>query len=514
MRGAARRPERAYARITHLFLRGTPIRYGVRRAPRSHRFLFIHNLRCFSRTAWCGLAVLLALGLYSADAAAQLPRVSFSSATYTLIEREGGGNVGGFTVRLSEYRDEDTVVGLTFTNETADDEDYHSAYLPTSLTIAAGFISLSYPIQAILDSKDELDETFTIEINSVSNGARKGGPSLTRMTIKDRPPPPPPVAAFATASSSVGEGAGTRNVAVNLAPAPQSGITLSYSVGGTATSGSDYTALSGSVTVAAGSSSVSIPVTIIDDIIEDSGETVILTLQGGGSHYTVGDPASHTLTIENDDPPPPPVTPQANFATANSTASESAGTQNITVNLSPAPQSGITLSYSVGGTATSGGDYTALSGSVTVAAGSSSVNIPVAIIDDSADENSETVELRLTIGSGYTVGGTARHTLTITDNDDPPPPTPAANFATASSSVGEGAGTRNVAVNLAPAPQSGITLSYSVGGTATSGGDYTALSGSVTVAAGSSSVNIPVAIIDDSADENSETVELRLTIGS
>ena len=310
----------------------------------------------------------------------------------------------------------------------------------------------------------------------------------------------------------MGEGAGTRNVAVNLAPAPQSGITLSYSVGGTATSGGDYTALSGSVTVAAGSSSVNIPVAIIDDSADENSETVELRLTIGSS-YTVGSTARHTLTItDNDDPPPP--TPAANFATASSSVGEGAGTRNVAVNLAPAPQSGITLSYSVGGTATSGGDYTALSGSVTVAAGSSSVNIPVAIIDDSADENSETVELRLTIGSGYTVGGTARHTLTITDNDDPPPPTPAANFATASSSVGEGAGTRNVAVNLAPAPQSGITLSYSVGGTATEGSDYTALSGSVTVAAGSSSVNIPVAIIDDSADENSETVELRLTIGS
>ena len=265
------------------------------------------------------------------------PTVSFSSANYTLIEREGGGNVGGFTVRLSEIRDEDTVVGLTFTNETADDDDYASANLPASVTIAAGFSSLSYPILALLDAKEEPDETFTIEINSVSSGVRTGRPSLTRMTIKDNDgtTSTTPVASFASAASSAAESAGTRNLTVNLSPAPQADITVSYGIGGSAVGGSDYTTLSGTVAVPGGATSVDIPVAITDDTANENDETVILTLTQG-SGYTVGSPNSHTLTItDNDGGQPPPTTPVASFASAASSAAESAGTRNLTVNLSP-----------------------------------------------------------------------------------------------------------------------------------------------------------------------------------
>ncbi|MYH93963.1 MAG: hypothetical protein F4126_09605, partial [Acidimicrobiaceae bacterium] len=74
---------------------------------------------------------------------------------------------------------------------------------------------------------------------------------------------------------------------------------------------------------------------------------------------------------------PPPVTPVASFGSATSSAGEDGGTQNVTVNLSPAPQSGITVAYTVGGTATAGTDYSiANSGSVQVAANTASVTIP------------------------------------------------------------------------------------------------------------------------------------------
>ncbi len=378
-------------------------------------------------------------------------------------------------------------------------------------------------IRIIDDDIVESDETVVwtlIAFPSTKDSYIIGDPSTLTITIKDndggtttRPPPPAtPVASFVSGSSSAAESAGTRNVPVNLNPAPQSAITLSYTVGGTATSGSDYTALSGSVAVSSGATSVNIPVAITDDSAVESGETVTLTLSAG-SGYTRGSPSTHTLTITDNDVAPPS-TPVAQFASATSSAAESAGTRNVTVNLNPAPQSAITLSYTVGGTATSGSDYTALSGSVAVSSGATSVNIPVAITDDSAVESGETVILTLATGTGYTVGSGNTHTLTITDNDVAPPATPAASFAASSSNAAESAGTRNVTVNLSPAPSTAITLSYTVGGTATSGSDYTALSGSVAVSSGAISVNIPVAITDDSADENSETIILTLSTGT
>lgn len=116
-------------------------------------------------------------------------------------------------------------------------------------------------------------------------------------------------------------------------------------------------------------------------------------------------------------PPLPPTTPTASFAVAATTAVENAGTQVVSVNLSPATQSAITLSYTVTGTATSSSDYETLAGSISVSSGESTGNIPVVIIDDDAAEGAETIVLSLRGGTGYTVGSANTHTLTIADND-------------------------------------------------------------------------------------------------
>jgi hypothetical protein len=60
-------------------------------------------------------------------------------------------------------------------------------------------------------------------------------------------------------------------------------ITVNYTVAGTAGSGVDYTALTGSVILPAGQNSVGVPVSVINDQIVENTETVILTLTGGSS---------------------------------------------------------------------------------------------------------------------------------------------------------------------------------------------------------------------------------------
>ncbi|HEY1190329.1 MAG TPA: Calx-beta domain-containing protein [Gemmata sp.] len=55
-------------------------------------------------------------------------------------------------------------------------------------------------------------------------------------------------------------------------------LTVNYTVGGTATSGTDYTALVGSVTFAADSDTADVAVTAIDDTVYDPDETVVVTV--------------------------------------------------------------------------------------------------------------------------------------------------------------------------------------------------------------------------------------------
>ena len=65
------------------------------------------------------------------------------------------------------------------------------------------------------------------------------------------------------------------------------------------------------------------------------------------------------------------------------------GDQNFRIAVSAPQPNALTVRYTVSGSATSGTDYTALSGSIVIPAGASSVVLPVTILDDDATERDE-----------------------------------------------------------------------------------------------------------------------------
>ena len=99
-----------------------------------------------------------------------------------------------------------------------------------------------------------------------------------------------PVAYFGSVSQSVDEGASLARVPVRLTHTQPYPIRVWYSVGGTATGGSDFL-ISGhrgqnKVEIPAGAGTATIPVTLIDDSVQEGSETVILTIvpDNGGSY--------------------------------------------------------------------------------------------------------------------------------------------------------------------------------------------------------------------------------------
>ena len=79
-----------------------------------------------------------------------------------------------------------------------------------------------------------------------------------------------------------------------------SGLTAGFTVGGTAGSGSDYTSLGTTVSFAVGSSTVAKTVSVIDDSVVESDETVSVTVTSG-TGYAVGSPSTAMVTIKDDD---------------------------------------------------------------------------------------------------------------------------------------------------------------------------------------------------------------------
>ena len=382
-------------------------------------------------------------------------------------------------------------------------------------TIPAKKSSVTYEVPTVDDTDQEADGAVTVTVTSRSDYKTLTNLDSATVTVSDDDDPP--AVSFDAAASSADEDDGTVNVQVNLSPAPSSAITVSYTVGGTATAGSsgDYTiASSGSLSVPANASSVNIPVALVDDTAGEPAETVVLTLTGSGSDYTVGSASEHTLTITDDDA----LTVSLDRTTV--TASEGTNAEFYVV-LSDPPTSDITVRLEDGplvsqtGKATKGVDYTGGPYNVTVPRGKTRALVRIGIRTDVLTaEGDETFEVTLQATGGLVVGSPATVTVTIRNAT---PTTPLATFATAATNADEDDGTVRVQVDLSPAPSAAINLTYSVGGTATAGssGDFTIVSsGSSPVPANSVSFFIPVQIRDDDDDESAETVILTLTNGS
>ena len=298
-----------------------------------------------------------------------------------------------------------------------------------------------------------------------------------------------------------------------------SDLVVNYTLGGTATPNVDYTisggtvnysARTGTLTIPAGTSAFSgidnlITLHVTADNISDDNETIIFTLVAG-TGYTLGNDTRRTITVRD--------RPLVSFAAASGTVAENGGTRNVAVSISPAPTANITVNYTVGGTAGSSDFSISGSGTVTVAANATSVNIPVGITDDSVAENSETVILTLSSGTGYNLGSANVHTLTITDDDTA---TPALSIS------GDGAvteGSEAVFTVTASAAQGGSQRVLYILSDAT-GSDFLddALEGdnsSFFFPRNETSYSLRIATTDDSVEEQSGdiTVTLRLRNGS
>ena len=121
-----------------------------------------------------------------------------------------------------------------------------------------------------------------------------------RITYTAGSPPLPTVTVSATDSAAAENPPDTGTFTVSRTGSTTTALTVYYTVSGTATTGSDYTALPGSVTIPAGSSSATITVTPINDTTVENPEAVVVTVSAN-ANYTVGSPSSATVTITSDD---------------------------------------------------------------------------------------------------------------------------------------------------------------------------------------------------------------------
>ena len=234
-----------------------------------------------------------------------------------------------------------------------------------------------------------------------------------------RPDPVVPVIAIA-AGEAVTEGEAAA-FTLTVDPAPVSNLTVAVTVADAP--GSDFVAEGDeggkSVLIGSGETTVAFAVATVDDAAEEPGGPVTATL-GAGDGYTVGEAASASVTVADDDTVVPVIAIAAGEAVTEGAAAA------FTLTAAPAPTSDLTVTLEVADAP--GSDFVAADNegekTVVIAAGAETAAFEVATVDDRADEPGGPVSVTVTAaeGAGYTVGEAASAEVAVADDDEPAPP--------------------------------------------------------------------------------------------
>jgi hypothetical protein len=184
------------------------------------------------------------------------------------------------------------------------------------VTVPAGF-TLTEGLSSSL--APGASDTFTVQLETATVGTKSGEISFATNDSDENPfnfeiagvvtlPGEPEVTVTVSASAVAEDGSANLVYTFTRSVAASSPLTVSFSVGGTASYSTDYTqsgaasfdAASGTVTIAASQTAATVTVDPTADTTIEPDETVILTVTAG-TGYTVGTPAVSTGTIQNDD---------------------------------------------------------------------------------------------------------------------------------------------------------------------------------------------------------------------
>jgi len=310
---------------------------------------------------------------------------------------------------------------------------------------------------------------------------------------------------FSAPEFSVTEGTASVSITVNRIGGSSGAVSVDYATANsTATAGSDYTAASGTLNWSDGETgSKSFSISITDDSTSEPAEKLAVNLSNAvGANI---DTSSANVYIYDNDT-------FLRFQNIYHEVSEGVGTVSISVTRLGSYSGAVSVDYAaVDGNTSVGSDYTAASGTLSWSDGESgSKSFNLTITDDSTVETFEYLTIDLSNASGASILQSSIPII-IYDNESIFRYTNSYVYAT------EGDATMTVYVKRYGDTSGAATVDYATaaGGTATSGSDYTAASGTLSWSAGEGgSKSFTVSITDDADIERYETINVQLSNAS
>ena len=313
---------------------------------------------------------------------------------------------------------------------------------------------------------------------------------------------------------SVSEGGSAKSVALtamlnrSARPAATAVTVEVGTAGDTATEGTDYAAVDDlTLTIPAYMKGITVRFTLtpMNDRIDEPGESLTVSGSTAVAGLIVTPPGGLALDIEDND-----AAPSLALSVSASTIDEDGGTAAVTVSTGSGSTYATdqTVRLAVAGTATETADYT-ISGRTLplpagVGTGASMVTATVTGLDDSLDDDDETIEIT---GSRNGVAFGSRQTIAIEDDDWPEL---TVTFRQADYRVAEGAHVDlPVTLNAVPERRVTIPIEIEVAGGAEAV-DYSVSPASLTFGAGETDKTLRVRASNDSVVDPGEGVTLSL----
>ena len=422
--------------------------------------------------------------------------VSFGQASYTVAE----GSMVTVKVTLSADPERTVEIPVSATpGNGATTADYSG--VPSSVTFQSGDTEETFTFSATQDTVDDDGETVGLSFGTLPDRVTEGTNSTATVAIADDDDPRVTVS-FEQASYTVAEGSMvTVKVTLSAAPERTVYILISTAPGGRATT-ADFSGIPVRVAFQSGDTEQSFTITASQDTVDDDGERVGLGFGMLPSRVTAGTNNSTTVFIMDDDDPPVTVS----FEQASYTVGEG-DTVEVKVTLSADPERTVEIPISATpGNGATTADYSGVPSSVTFISGDTEESFTFRAVQDTVDDDNETVELSFgTLPSRVTAGTNSTATVSITDDDDPPV---TVSFGESSYTVAEGSGVE-VKVTLSADPERSVTVPVmAADGNGATTADYSGVPSSVTFNSGDMEQSFTITATQDTVDDDSETVGL------
>jgi regulation of enolase protein 1 (concanavalin A-like superfamily) len=234
-------------------------------------------------------------------------------------------------------------VNYTVSGTATAGSDYNALSGSTTITLNGGTVTSNIAITVINDTEIEEMEDVTMTLTPSANYSLWDVSKSATLFIRDNDQPTvfadPQVGTGIAHSISESSTGTTLKFYLSRTGSTAGALTVNYTLGGTATPGTDFTnaTLTGTATIPAGAPGVDLSFNTISDSAFEGTETVILQLAPGS--YARGPDA--TLYITDDDAGAQSVS----FASSGDSGSESATEVNIPVTLSSPAATPVTVDY-------------------------------------------------------------------------------------------------------------------------------------------------------------------------